>query len=136
MVGPKKVLILDDEMVILDLFNEVFQEAGYEVITTESPAMAVIKAQVADVVVLDLNMNDRNEKLGLDVLVHIWGDKENTTPIIIFSAYANFQETINEIKEIEEIYGQGRKVHACIPKSDGMSLLIETVDKLFGVEAT
>ena len=132
MGAKKKILVLDDEGCIRDLIDEVLQDAGYEVITAESPGMAAVRAYKADLVVLDLSMTEKDDTEGMNVLVHLWEDKLNHTPVIIFSEFALLPETQNEIREMEEVYGDGRKVYDCIPKSDGMAKLVESVDRLFG----
>lgn len=131
MNSKKKILVLDDEGVIRDLLDEVLQEEGYDVITSENPGVAMAKAHKADLVVLDLNISDKDEPQGLDVLIHLWEDKKNNTPIIIFSAYAGFNDTNEVVQDIERIYGNGRKVFASVSKSEGMVKLLSSIGDLF-----
>jgi CheY-like chemotaxis protein len=132
MEKKKKVLLLDDEGIIRDLLQEVLEGNGYEVITSGSPGVTAIKAYKAHAIVLDLHMSRSNEKEGLNVLIHLWKDEQFITPIIIFSAYAGFEETINEITKIEKNYGNGRKVFASISKADGIATFLKTINDLFG----
>jgi CheY-like chemotaxis protein len=136
MNGKKKILVLDDEGSIRDLMDEVLQGIGYEVITADNPSLTAIRAYKADAIILDLHMEDRNEKLGLDVLIHLWEDTHNDIPVIIFSAYAGFQETRDEIDEIERLYGKGRRVYDCICKSDGIQSLLGSIETLFEVKVS
>ncbi len=131
MILGKKILVLDDEGCIRDLIRETLEEKGYSVITTEDPGTAAVKAHNVDLVILDLSMSDQIGTQGLDVLIHIWENKLNNTPVIIFSAYVTLQEIIDEIHEVEDIYGEGRSVFECVSKYKGIEKLVESVDDLF-----
>ena len=132
MNNEKRILILDDEGSIRELLKEVLEEAGYTVLSSSAPGITAIKAYKADVILLDLHMANSNEKQGLDVLTHLWEDQDLTIPIIIYSAYAGFEDTTDEIREIEELYGNGRKVYASINKGLGLAPLLDALEKLFG----
>ena len=131
MIEKRKILILDDEGSIRDLLKEVLEGAGYEVITSGNPGITAVRAYRADAIVLDLHMARSNEMHGLDVLIHLWEDKQLKIPILIFSAYAGFDETVKEIGEIEKTYGEGRRVHASVSKADGIDMLLSAIDSLF-----
>lgn len=130
MCPKKKILVLDDEGCIRDLIHEVLQDVGFDVIKSENPGMAAVHVYKADLIILDLSMSNKGSTEGLDVLIHLWEDKLIKTPVIIYSAYADLTEIVNEVKEIEELYGEGRKVYECIPKSDGLMRLVKLVERL------
>lgn len=54
----RKVLIVDDEPAILQLFRFIFEDAGYEALTARDgrEALAVLEAGGADFIVLDVAM--------------------------------------------------------------------------------
>ncbi|MEN6373402.1 MAG: response regulator, partial [Smithella sp.] len=51
-MNEKKILVVDDEVLILDLLQEVFQSAGYTVITAESGEEALKILQHESVMVM------------------------------------------------------------------------------------
>src|SRR3989338_6283573 len=57
----KKILVVDDEPTIRQLFDLLLSDAGYEVVTAEDGASAIQKAQssVFDLVFLDLLLPDK-----------------------------------------------------------------------------
>lgn len=62
MASKGKILIVDDEASVRDLFNEVFTGAGYEVIMAEGgkEALALLKIHNTDVIFLDLKLFGMN----------------------------------------------------------------------------
>lgn len=54
-----RVLVVDDEAVLRDLYSEVLSDAGYRVATAPSgeAALAVLQTQAVDLVVTDYRMN-------------------------------------------------------------------------------
>jgi CheY-like chemotaxis protein len=57
-MDAKRVLVVDDEQVLRDLYSEVLSEAGYSVMTAASgvAALALVAAQPFDLVVTDYRM--------------------------------------------------------------------------------
>lgn len=66
MVSKGIILIVDDEASMRDLFNNVFSEAGYEVISVEGgkEALAILQIHNIDVIFLDLKLFGMN---GIDL---------------------------------------------------------------------
>ncbi|MBN1757718.1 MAG: response regulator [Chitinispirillaceae bacterium] len=134
MKTTKKVLVLDDEGYMRNMLKDILEDAGYEMISCSNPSITAIRAYKADAIILDLKMSSENEKQGFDVLIHLWEDRECSIPVIIFSAFTNYNETKNDIREIEELYGHGRKVVASIHKKNGVEPLLQTLEDLFNIE--
>lgn len=59
-----KILIIDDEPTIRELFKYIFMDAGHEVVTAENGrlALAVVKEAIPDFMVLDIAMPEMSGK--------------------------------------------------------------------------
>ena len=80
------VLIVDDEPPILRFLRTSLGAAGYRVVTAEdaTAALAIVKTEKPDVVVLDLGLPDRS---GFEVIADI--RQHSPVPIIVLSARAD-----------------------------------------------
>src|SRR3954470_618189 len=80
------VLVVDDEPPILRFLRTSLSAVGYRVITAEdaAAALAIVKAEKPDVVVLDLGLPDRS---GFEVIADI--RKHSPVPIIVLLARAD-----------------------------------------------
>jgi CheY-like chemotaxis protein len=86
-MDEKKILVVDDEVLILDLMKEVFGSAGYTVLTAESAedALKVLKDESVMVMFLDINLPGMS---GVDLCKKI--RIENQVGIIhAFTGYSN-----------------------------------------------
>ncbi|HVO65828.1 MAG TPA: response regulator [Syntrophales bacterium] len=84
----KKILVVDDEVLIIDLLKTALSSAGYTVLTAGSAeeAMEILKRESVMVMFLDLNLPGMN---GLDLCKKI--RKKNTIGIIFaITGYSNF----------------------------------------------
>jgi DNA-binding response OmpR family regulator len=90
-----KILIVDDEEHIRQLYSEELIEAGYEIITAESgyKILDKIEDEKPDLVVLDIKMADYN---GLDVLQDI-RNKFYNLPVVLCTAYDTFKEDMKSV---------------------------------------
>ncbi|MDR0356696.1 MAG: response regulator [Deltaproteobacteria bacterium] len=90
-----KILVVDDEKHIRELYSEELTEDGYEVITAENGdgLLTRIEAEKPDVVTLDIKMVDHN---GLDLLQDI-RNKFYDLPVILCSAYDTFKDDMKSI---------------------------------------
>ncbi len=79
----KKVLIVDDNEAVLDIFQELLSEEGFSVSTSNSgiTGLGLFKSNNFDLVVIDINMPGMN---GFDVTKRI--NSINRVPIILMSA--------------------------------------------------
>ena len=85
----RKVLIVEDEKNLLDLYRMELEDEGYSVATAESGSVAleISKEFQPDLVVLDIKLG--NEE-GLRVLSDLKHQKKDR-PVILNSAYTHFK---------------------------------------------
>ncbi len=90
-----KILIVDDEEHIRQLYSEELMEAGYEVATAESgfKILERIEKEKPDLIILDIKMADES---GLDVLQEI-RNKYYNLPVVLCTAYDTFKEDMKSI---------------------------------------
>ena len=115
----KKILVVDDEENIRQLYKEEFEEMGYEVTTVAdgTQALAAFDTQKFDLVTLDMRMPDID---GIETLRKM-KEKNSTLPVIICTAY----------EEYKHDFGSWCS-DAYVVKSADTSLLRETVKKILG----
>ena len=90
-----KVLIVDDEKHIRQLYTEELEDVGYKVATAEdgSAILSIIEKEKPDVIVLDIKMVSSN---GLDVLQQVRNWHYNL-PVILCSAYGSYKVDMKTI---------------------------------------
>ena len=93
---PIKILMVDDENVILDVAEEYFQKKGYEVFTAGNgiEALDVLSREKIGCVFTDINMPVMD---GLDLAEKI-RMKDNTLPVVIMTGYPSLDNTIQTLK--------------------------------------
>jgi DNA-binding response OmpR family regulator len=90
--GKKRVLIVEDDQALIDLYDKKFTHSGYEVIRAEDGQEGLDKAQSEnpDVILLDIMLPVMN---GFEVLKNLRKTKViDNTPVVILS---NYGETKN-----------------------------------------
>jgi two-component system, OmpR family, alkaline phosphatase synthesis response regulator PhoP len=90
--GIKKILIVEDDEALLNLYEKKFSNSGYHVIRAEDGQIGVDKAREEDpdVILLDVMLPVMN---GFEVLKNLSKDKTlEKTPVVILS---NYGETHN-----------------------------------------
>jgi DNA-binding response OmpR family regulator len=94
----KKILIIDDEPVLLHVASTFFQQAGYSVNGAPNPQTGIRLAQEwqPDIILLDIIMPDVN---GLEVL-HTLKDNSLTSaiPVLIFSNLDSEDEIVQALE--------------------------------------
>jgi len=95
-----KVLIVDDDFIIRDLFKRVLSEEGFEVLTAETgeECLKIISMegpQNINAVFLDLKMPGIGGENTLAVLKKVY----KNLPIVVITAYGAFLERSEEIKK-------------------------------------
>jgi DNA-binding response OmpR family regulator len=93
----KRVLIIEDEQDIVDIATIILEDEGYEVSsTTEYEGFEEkIKASKADIVLLDLNLNDHH---GKDICKYIKENKSlKHTWVILMSANKDIRSVKEEV---------------------------------------
>ena len=115
----KKILVVDDEANIRELYREELEDMGYEVTTVADGAEALAALDTAkfDLVTLDMRMPDID---GIETLRKM-KEKDNTLPVVICTAY----------EEYKHDFGSWCS-DAYVVKSAVTSLLLETIKKILG----
>ena len=88
----KKILIIEDERLLLDMYESYFEKAGYEVFTAKNGRLGVeiAKTEKPDLIVTDIVMPDMD---GYDVIQKIRGDiTTKKIPILVFSNLGQKEE--------------------------------------------
>ena len=91
----KKILIVDDDDFIIDLYAEALQKAGYTVFTANLPSIGLAKVELThpDLVLLDIGMPEMNGLQFLDKIKNNLGT--NKIPVMFLSNIRDDQ-TIKE----------------------------------------
>jgi len=115
----KKILVVDDEANIRELFREELEDMGYEVTTVGdgSEALSLLDRTPFDLVTLDMRMPDMD---GIETLRKM-KEKNSSLPVVICTAY----------EEYKHDFGSWCS-DAYVVKSADASLLRETVKKILG----
>ena len=115
----KKILVIDDEENIRELYKEEFMEMGYEVITVHDgiQALAAMDTTKFDLATLDMRMEEMD---GIETLRKM-KEKDSSLPVIICTAY----------EEYKHDFGSWCS-DAYVVKSSDLSLLRDTVKKILG----
>lgn len=84
-----RILIVEDDPNLCLLYASEFAEDGYDVVTAQNgdQALALLKAGVPDLVVLDIRMEPMD---GLELLDRL-RDRQKAMPVVINSAYPSFK---------------------------------------------
>jgi DNA-binding response OmpR family regulator len=115
----KKILVVDDEQNIRELYKEEFEEMGYAVtlVSDGMQALATMDREKFDLVTLDMRMPDMD---GIETLRKM-KEKDKALPVIICTAY----------EEYKHDFGSWCS-DAYVVKSADTALLRDTVKKILG----
>jgi two-component system, response regulator, stage 0 sporulation protein F len=85
----KKLLIVEDEESLRDLYAEDLEESGYEVVKASNgkEAITLVKNTPFDLIIMDIRMPEMDgiETLGKVITL------EKKIPVIIYTAYSNYK---------------------------------------------
>ncbi|MDO8632775.1 MAG: sigma-54 dependent transcriptional regulator [Phycisphaerales bacterium] len=141
---PVRVLVVDDDRIILDSLAEFLRLEGYEVegVTSFSAAVQVLERRGVDVVLSDVNMPGGN---GFELL-HIVRRRFPETVAIMMTAYGTIESAVEAIKMgaydylTKPIIDDELKV--CVERAVSQQALLrenrilkETLDLRFGLES-
>jgi DNA-binding response OmpR family regulator len=86
----KKVLLVDDDEGLRELYREELEDEGYEVLTAKNGKEALQKLETGkpDLIVLDIVMPKMD---GMEALGRIIG-KDKTIPVILHTSHPGYQE--------------------------------------------
>ena len=125
-MAEAKILVIEDEPYIRQILKVQLESAGYGVATAENgqQGLNAIKADRPDLVLLDLMMPDMD---GWEVYQQIKADEIlREIPVVVVTAKA---------QSIDKVLGLHiAKVDDYITKPFGPQELLESVEKLIGVE--
>jgi len=96
-VAPRrKVLVVEDDAVVLGLITKIVDEAGYEAVgaPTGEAALAELDKQLFDAVLLDLNLPGVQ---GMDVL-SVGPTLQTDTPFIVMTAFGSVDTAVEAMK--------------------------------------
>jgi len=115
----KKILVVDDEVNIRELYRDELAEEGYKVELAESGLQALAKFESfkPDLVTLDVMMPGMD---GIEVLRRI-REKNTSVPVLLLTAFGEFKQDFSTWAS-----------DAYIVKSADVSELKQTVRKLLG----
>ena len=93
----RKIIIIEDEEVLLDVLKGKLKKEGYEVLTAENgeEGFAKVKSERPDLILLDIIMPKLS---GLELLEHL-RQSQITTPVILMTAYGD-AKTAARAKEL------------------------------------
>ena len=82
----KKVLVIDDDKMIVELVKAALAKKNFEVLVAENGSVGLEKAKSSspDLIMLDLIIPDKN---GFEILAELKQDEElNTIPVVVITA--------------------------------------------------
>jgi len=94
--GKRKLLVVDDEQLILQIISDIFSNEGYEVITALNcdRALNLLKGDLFHVVLTDIRMPEKN---GINLLDRIRTFNPDI-PVIIMTGYASLETAVEAVK--------------------------------------
>ncbi len=96
-MNKKKILIVDDELLILRIISDILSEEGYEVKTAINyfNASQLLDGEKFDVVITDIRMP---EKSGIDLLTHV-REINADIPVILMTGFATLETAVEAVKQ-------------------------------------
>ena len=96
-MNKKKILIVDDELLILRIISDILSKEGYEVKTANNyfNASQLLDGEKFDVVITDIRMP---EKSGIDLLTHV-REINSDIPVILMTGFATLETAVEAVKQ-------------------------------------
>ncbi len=120
----KKILIVEDEKTLGQIFKEELEDLGYSVDITETgnSAIGYIRNTKPDLVILDINLPDIN---GIKVLHQVKNEYPDL-PIIMWTAYEQFE------KYYEKFIDKETEFYSYLVKPVALEKLVSEVKRAIG----
>jgi C4-dicarboxylate-specific signal transduction histidine kinase len=123
--GPRHLLIVDDEPVILQILRAVFEDDPYRLSTvgTGSDALRVLADEGCDVLITDKNLPDCS---GMDLLKAA-KERDPTIEVLIVTGYASLETALAALelgafdyvlKPLDDVFDLKRKVGRALERRD------------------
>lgn len=90
--AKKKILIIEDEKILTEMYHDTFVNAGFEVISSveAGKALVIAKKEKPDLIILDILLPNEN---GIGFLKKLREDPEiSSIPVIVFTNYDDSEE--------------------------------------------
>ena len=136
-MDKKRVLVIDDEQIVLDSVHKILTSYGYDVSTTSTASIGVRRAtnEPFHIVLTDIRMPDMD---GLTVLRDIKRVKP-TLPVLIITGYATVDSAIQSMKlgavnYIEKPFTPEELVRAVVAAMDGSSSVLQEEQTIIHVK--
>jgi len=96
-MDKKRILIVDDELLILRIISDILSKEGYEVKTAINfhNASQLLEEEKFDVVISDIRMP---EKSGIDLLEHV-RNINSDIPVILMTGFASLETAVEAVKQ-------------------------------------
>ncbi len=127
MASPIKVMIIEDEQDLLNLYKDFLKSKGYNVLVTNTTAAHIIEDYEEfrpNLVILDYRLPD--DKSGIDAAKDLL-EKYSTVPILMITAYESIKNTF----ATEEVF-KNKKIKLVI-KPIKLHQLDKTIQELVNV---
>jgi len=136
-MGPKKVLVVEDDNGIRMAVESILQRQGYKVKTVSDGEEALSQVDQADVVLLDIFL----PKLTGDEFLRRVRSKGNMVPVVLMSAAMPEEEALECFREFKVVDFVGKpfrtkdlveKVNKAAGIADNMTVVKVAADRLKG----
>jgi CheY-like chemotaxis protein len=123
--GRKTILVVDDNRDELLIYTTLFSFRGYAILAAASfdDALTVARAQLPDLAIIDINLNDPEERDGCDLVSALRDDDiTRDMPVIAHTAFG-------------DVYRDNLDRAGCaaiIHKPSSPSMLLEEIERLIG----
>ncbi|MBL4703745.1 MAG: response regulator [Flavobacteriales bacterium] len=90
----KLVLVVDDEIDIVEIWQEVIEDLGHKVLTAYNgnDAVSLLKAHQFDLIITDMNMPGSD---GMVILKHV-ANAERKPKIIVSSGFSEYEKLVSK----------------------------------------
>lgn len=122
--GVKKILVVEDEKNLSQIYKEKLEDVGYsvDIADTGFAAICYVKTTKPDLVILDINLPDVN---GIKVLQEIKQEYDDL-PVIMCTAYGQFEDYY------QRFAGEETRFCGYLTKPVSLEILVSEVKRAIG----